>query len=101
MHRITGVILTMVGVPLLAWWLIALGQGPEAYAYLQKCMGGLLGRLALLGVNFSLSFHFFNGIRHLVWDTGRGFELKAVYASGWLALAASVLLTALLGLFLR
>ncbi len=101
MHRITGVILTMVGVPLLAWWLIALGQGAEAYAYLQNCMGGLLGRLALLGVNFSLSFHLFNGIRHLVWDTGRGFELKAVYASGWLVLAASVLLTALLGLFVQ
>lgn len=101
MHRITGVVLTLVGVPLLAWWLIALGQGPEAYAYLQNCMGGLLGRLALLGVNFSLSFHLLNGIRHLVWDSGRALELRAVYASGWLVLAGTVVLTGALGVVLQ
>jgi succinate dehydrogenase / fumarate reductase cytochrome b subunit len=97
LHRITGVVLTGLGAPLLLWWLIALGHGPEAYAELQACLSGVLGRLAVLAINFSLSFHLFNGIRHLVWDTGRGLELKAVYASGWLVLAGAVALTAALG----
>lgn len=98
LHRITGVLLTVIGVPLMLWWLIALGQGPEAFAAMQDCLGGVLGRLALLTVNLSLSYHLFNGIRHMVWDTGRGLSLRAVYASGFLVVAASVVLTAALGL---
>lgn len=99
LHRMTGVALTVLGAPLLLWWLIALGQGPEAYAAMQECFGGIAGRLALLAVNFSLSFHLFNGIRHLVWDTGHWLTLEGVYRSGWLVVIASVVLTAALGLF--
>ena len=101
LHRITGVALTVIGAPLLIWWLVALGQGPEAFSSMQACLGGVLGRLALLAINFSLGFHLFNGIRHLVWDTGRGLELKAVYASGWAVIVLSVLLTAALGVLTR
>ena len=97
LHRITGVVLTVIGAPLLLWWLVALGQGAEAYAAMQACLGGVLGRLALLGINFSLSFHFFNGIRHLVWDTGRGLEIRTVYASGWAVVGLSIVTTAVLG----
>jgi len=88
--------LTVVGVPMMLWWLIALGQGPEAYATMQACLGGLLGKAALLGILFCLSYHFFNGIRHMVWDTGRGLELKSVYAGGLVVVAAAILLTAFL-----
>lgn len=101
MHRITGVILSVIGAPLLLWWLIAVGQGPEAYAALQESVSGIIGRLALLAVNFSLSFHFFNGIRHLIWDAGHGFELKTVYASGWAVIALTVVATAVLGVILQ
>jgi len=101
LHRITGVALSVIGVPLLLWWLVALGQGPEAYATMQQCLGGVFGRLALLAINFSLSFHLLNGIRHLVWDSGHWLTLKAVYASGWAVVAAAVALTAALGLVTR
>lgn len=98
LHRITGVVLTVLAAPLLLWWLIALGQGPDAYAAMQEWLGGVPGRLALLAVNFSLSFHLFNGIRHLVWDTGHWLTLKGVYTSGWVVVVASFVLTAALGL---
>lgn len=101
LHRITGVILTVAGVPLLMWWLIALGQGPEAFATMQAYLGGVLGRLALLAVNFSLSYHLFNGIRHMVWDTGRGLDIKTVYAGGVVVAALSVAWTAVLGVVVR
>lgn len=97
MHRITGVFLTVVGAPLLIWWLVAVGQGAGAYATLQACMDGVLGKLALVGLLFCLSFHFFNGIRHLFWDIGKGLDLKSVYASGWVVVGASLVATALLG----
>lgn len=101
LHRITGVVLTVLGVPLMLWWLVALGQGAEAFAAMQACLGGVLGRLALLAVNFSLSYHLFNGIRHMVWDTGRGLDLKSVYAGGVVVVAVSVTWTAVLGVVVR
>ena len=99
-HRITGVVLGLIGAPLLLWWLLAAGSGPESYASFTACMGSLLGRAALLLCLFSLCFHFFNGIRHLVWDTGHWLELKSAYASGWFVLVASVLCTAVLVLLI-
>lgn len=100
-HRATGVFLSVVGAPLLLWWLIAVGSGPEAYHSMLTCMSGLLGTLALLASVFCLSFHFLNGIRHLVWDTGRALDLGTAYALGWAVLIGSILLTvALLGVLL-
>lgn len=100
LHRATGVVLAVLGAPLLLWWLVALGQGPETFATMQACLGGILGRLALLAVNFSLSYHLFNGIRHLAWDVGLALDLRSVYAGGWLVVAASVVLTSVLGVVL-
>ena len=93
LHRATGVALG-AGAPLLAWWLLAAAHGPGQFATAQAFMASWLGRLLLFGFTFSLFYHLCNGIRHLFWDAGRGFELKTVYASGWLVVAASLGLTA-------
>ncbi|ABM60841.1 succinate dehydrogenase, cytochrome b556 subunit [Halorhodospira halophila] len=94
LHRGTGVFVTMAAVLLVAW-VMALAAGPEYYELLTQVLGHWLGQLVLLGITFSLAYHLCNGIRHLVWDTVRAFELKAVYRGGYMVLAASVLLTAL------
>ncbi len=92
LHRLTGVILAF-GTLLLVWWLIAAATGPEAYDTVQGFIGSIIGRLLLLGWTFALFYHLANGIRHLAWDTGRGFELATAYSSGWLVVIASVVLT--------
>ncbi len=91
-HRATGVALS-VGTLLLVWWLAALATGPQAFAAAQGFIGSGLGKLMLLGWTFSLFFHFANGIRHLFWDAGYGFENKTTTASGWAVVVASVALT--------
>lgn len=88
LHRITGVGL-MVGTLLLVWWLIAAAAGPEAYAGVQGFVGSWLGRLMLFGWTFALLFHLCNGVRHLVWDAGWAFELKSIYAGGWIVACAA------------
>jgi len=92
LHRITGVALA-VGTILLVYWLIAAAAGPEAFATASAFIGSWLGRILLFGWTFALFFHLSNGIRHLFWDAGFGFELKTVYASGWTAVALAVALT--------
>jgi succinate dehydrogenase / fumarate reductase, cytochrome b subunit len=91
-HRITGVALAG-GTLLLVCWLIAAASGPQAFASLQNFMGSWIGLLLLFGWSASLFYHLANGIRHLFWDAGFGFELKTAYASGWAVLAATVVLT--------
>ena len=91
-HRATGVALS-VGTLLLAWWLVALAMGPQAFEVVQGFVGSWLGKLLLLGWSFSLFFHLANGIRHLFWDAGYGFENKTTTASGWVVVVASVALT--------
>ena len=71
-HRITGAALYF-GMLLLAWWLIAAASGPNAYANVQWFMGTFFGRLILFGYTWALMHHMLGGIRHLIWDTGRGF----------------------------
>jgi len=93
-HRATGVALA-AGTLLLVWWLVAAATGPAQFSTVQTVMGSWLGKLVLLGWTFSLFFHLANGIRHLFWDAGIGFELKTTYASGWAVVAASIVLTAL------
>ena len=91
-HRITGVALA-VGTLLLAWWLIAAAAGPDAFAVVQGFLGSWLGYLILLGFSYALMYHLCNGIRHLFWDAGYGFELETVYKSGWATVIASAALT--------
>ena len=92
LHRITGVALA-IGTILLVYWLIAAASGPEAFASAEALIGSWLGRVLLLGWTFALYFHLTNGIRHLFWDAGLGFELKTVYASGWTVVALAAVLT--------
>ena len=82
------------GALLLAWWLVAAAYGPDQFETVQAFMASWPGRLLLFGFTFSLFYHLCNGIRHLFWDAGWGFELKTVYASGWLVVVASLGLTA-------
>jgi succinate dehydrogenase / fumarate reductase, cytochrome b subunit len=70
-HRITGAAL-YVGTLLVAWWLIAAASGPNGYATVQWFMGTWIGRLILLGYTWALIHHMLGGLRHLIWDTGRG-----------------------------
>ncbi len=91
-HRATGLAL-VVGTVLLVWWLIAAASGPSAFALAQAFWYSWIGRLLLLGWSWSLFFHLCNGIRHLCWDAGWGYEIKTVYTSGWLVIGASTLLT--------
>ena len=91
-HRLTGVALS-IGSPLLVYWLIAAAAGPSAYAALHGFLASWLGLLLLLGWTFSLFFHLCNGIRHLFWDAGYGFDLQTIYASGWAVVAISIGLT--------
>jgi succinate dehydrogenase / fumarate reductase cytochrome b subunit len=92
LHRITGVALA-VGTILLVYWLIAAASGPVAFASAEALIGSWIGRILLFGWTFTLYFHLSNGIRHLFWDAGFGFELKTVYASGWTVVALAAVLT--------
>jgi succinate dehydrogenase cytochrome b subunit len=91
-HRLTGVALAF-GTLLLAWWLIAAAAGPEAFATVQGFIGSWFGQLVLFGWTLALFYHLCNGIRHLFWDIGRGFELETARASGWAAIGATLVLT--------
>jgi succinate dehydrogenase / fumarate reductase cytochrome b subunit len=82
-----------VGTILLVYWLVAAASGPAAFATAAGLIGSWLGRLLLFGWTFALFFHLANGIRHLFWDAGIGFELKTVYASGWTVVALATALT--------
>lgn len=91
-HRATGVALA-VGTIFLVWWLVAAGAGPDYFTYVQAIMGSWLGLLILFGFTWAVFYHLCNGIRHLFWDAGYGFELETAYKSGWATLAGSVVLT--------
>jgi succinate dehydrogenase / fumarate reductase cytochrome b subunit len=91
-HRATGLALS-VGTLLLVWWLVAAASGEAAYLTVQGFVGSWFGLLLLLGWSVSLFYHLAQGIRHLVWDAGYGYELKTAYASGYAVLAATAVLT--------
>ncbi|MGL6290283.1 MAG: succinate dehydrogenase, cytochrome b556 subunit [Silanimonas sp.] len=92
-HRGTGIV-NALGVLVLAWWLVALASGDEAYAQFTAAAGSLPGRIALFAFGATLVYHLLNGVRHLVWDMGRGFEIPQVYRSGYAVIALAVVLTA-------
>jgi succinate dehydrogenase cytochrome b subunit len=92
LHRITGLAL-VAGTLLLVYWLVATAASPDAFATAQEFIGSILGRLLLFAWTVALFYHLANGIRHLLWDAGRGFELRSVYASGWAVVIAAVALS--------
>ncbi len=91
-HRLTGAALYF-GTLLLIWWLVALATGPDYFAYVQDIAGSVIGRLVLFGYTWALVHHAIGGIRHLVWDTGRGFDLNTVEWFARLNLVGSIAIT--------
>lgn len=102
-HRITG-IANYLGTALLAAWLISAAMGPAAYASTNDLLGHPVGLLVLFGYTWSILHHMLGGMRHFIWDTGRGFSIPQVNLLSWLSLVLSLSLTALVwaaGLALR
>jgi len=95
LHRITGCA-AAAGFLVFVWWLIALSSGPAAYAAAMHALSSPFAKLLLAGFTFSFVYHFCNGIRHLVWDTGRGLERAQARRSAAMVVVAALLLTALL-----
>jgi len=93
LHRVTGVALA-VGTLLLVWWLASAAYGDAVYEDARSFLGSWIGQLLLFGWSVAFFYHLSNGIRHMLWDTGRLLDLKRAYASGLFVLAATVLLTA-------
>jgi succinate dehydrogenase / fumarate reductase cytochrome b subunit len=89
---------------LLAWWLIAIAQGEKYYAFVNGILGHPIGKIILFAYTWALLHHMLGGIRHLYWDTGRGFTLSSIDRLGWATLIGSLVLTAaawVAGLYLR
>lgn len=91
-HRITGAGL-YVGTLFLAVWLIALASGPAAYGSFMGLAGSTVGRFIMFGYTWALVHHMIGGLRHFVWDMGRGFNLKVVELMAWAHVLCSVALT--------
>jgi len=99
-HRITGVLLSF-GFLLLVYWMAAAAAGPERYAAALDTLGSPLAQLVLFGLTFSFCYHLLNGIRHLFFDMGHGFELKTARASGWAVAIGALLLGLVVWLAVR
>ena len=95
LQRITGVGLG-VGAIVLTYWLAAAAYGPEAFVRAQAVVGHPVGLLFLFGWTFALVYHLCNGIRHLFWDMGKGFEISEVNFSGWIVVLVSLIVTVLI-----
>lgn len=93
-HRATGVLL-VVGSLVLVYWLVAVASGADTFASAQALLGSVPGRVLLLAITFSLFYHLGNGIRHLFWDAGLGFELRTAHRSGVVVIVAAIALTAI------
>ena len=92
-HRITGAALYF-GTILLAWWLMAAATGPKYFGFVNGIAGSIPGRIVLLGYTWALVHHMLGGLRHFLWDTGRGFDLKTVRVLSWLTILGSLAITA-------
>ena len=94
-HRATGIALSIAGLALLSWWLMALSKGSDAYATFEKAAQSWIGIVILVGLTWGFFQHLLSGVRHLVTDTGAGYELSVNKRSAVLTIIGSILLTAL------
>jgi succinate dehydrogenase cytochrome b subunit len=94
-HRLTGAALYF-GSILMVWWLTAAATGPDYFHFVQGLFASWPGQLLLFGFTWALVHHLIGGIRHLIWDTGRGFELATVERMAQLNLAGSIIITIVL-----
>ena len=93
-NRMSGVALSLYAVGLVIW-LIAAAAGPEAYTTMHGFITSWVGQVLLFGCTFCFFLHLCGGIRHLAWDAGYGFSLRAIYSTGWAVVAATTVLTVL------
>ena len=100
LHRITGVILAG-GAMLLIIWLLGLARGPESYAVMQSFVTCWAGQIIIFGWTFCFFYHLLNGLRHMVWDTGRGLSLGFASVSAYIILIAAVVLSIAVFLYAR
>lgn len=94
LHRITGIALS-VGTILLVAWISSAVYSAEAFASMNRLLGGYIGQFVLFGWTFSLIYHSINGVRHLIWDSGRLLEVKQIHTSGKIVLSVAIVLTLL------
>ncbi|TDH59818.1 succinate dehydrogenase, cytochrome b556 subunit [Dankookia rubra] len=92
--RITGVIWS-VGMVILVWWLVATATGPGAYGAVSWFLSSWLGVLGMVGLTAAAWYHTLNGVRHLAWDAGYGYDLPTTYKSGRAVLVATAVMTVL------
>lgn len=100
LHRITGAGLSIVGLALLTWWLMATVGGDASYAVFAKLASSWFGLVVLIGLTWAFFQHLFSGIRHLLMDTGMGFELGPNKAGAIATIVGSILFTAILWAYL-
>jgi succinate dehydrogenase / fumarate reductase cytochrome b subunit len=92
LHRLTGIALAL-GLLALCYWLVSLAGGEKSYAAAARMFASPLGLLVLVSLTFAFWYHLLNGVRHLLWDAGYGFERAPRHASGWFALIAALFAT--------
>ena len=95
LHRGTGIAL-YAGVLVLVGWVIALAAGPDAFDAYGALLGSLIGLPVLFGLTVAFLYHLANGVRHLFWDSGKGFEPKTADMTGWAAIAFGVVAAVLI-----
>ena len=100
LHRVTGGALTVAGLAVLTWWLLALAGGQDAYTGFTAVAGKWFGLVILIGLTWAFFQHLFSGIRHLFMDAGQAFELGVNKSAAVATLVASVLLTAALWFYI-
>jgi len=92
LHRLTGVAM-IGGAVMFTYWIAAATYGPEAFDRAQAVLGSWFGRLVLFGMALSLFYHLGNGVRHMAWDIGWGYEMPKLVASGWAVVVFSIVMT--------
>lgn len=95
LHRITGVAL-YAGTLLLAWVLIAAASGPDYFGFVKGLLATWPGQIVLIGYTWALVHHLVGGIRHFIWDTGRGYDLAIIDLLSWGTIAVSATATVLI-----
>ena len=99
-HRIVGVI-NLLALILMFFWIITFSLGPSNYELFLVTINSFFGKFILIGFTWSMSFHIFSGVRHLIWDMGYGFEIKTSNISGILVILSSLISTIIFWLFGR
>ena len=97
LNRLTGMLLSIAAIGLVIW-LLAAAAGPQSYATVRTAFASWIGQVVLFGCMFAFFLHFLGGIRHLIWDTGRGLDLESIEWGAWAMVAGSIVLTLVLWL---